>query len=151
MTITIPGGSADSTLYYSEQGDIEAIYGSANVNKWADINNNGDSAEITARINWSNKVAYYHINQKLLNGPYAIPFTAVFPVMIVDLSARYAGFRLYESRGIDDNLADEDHMLVNHADRVEQDLRSIMGGTLKPEEYADGVTYTPIAFSSSSN
>lgn len=148
MTITIPGGTLDAELYYSEQGDIEAIYGANNVNKWADINNDGNTTDITARILWANKVAYFHINQKLLNGPYTIPFTTVFPVMIVDISARYAGFRLYESRGIDDNLEDEDHMLVQHADRVEQDLRSIMGGTLKPEEYAEGVTYTPIAFSS---
>lgn len=89
-------------VYYANKSDIEIIFGSDNVTKWADLNNSSDQTEIDARICWSLQQAHSQINDRLTPGPYKIPFETPVPIQIIDTCARLAGVILYESRGITD-------------------------------------------------
>ncbi|HQU42388.1 MAG TPA: DUF1320 family protein [Pirellulales bacterium] len=95
------------TTYYCQRSDIEAVFGPANVAKWADIENNGDPVAIAARVASAIAWATEEINDKLRGGPYVIPLAGgtvgpALPVTVVDLSANLAGVWLYESRGVQD-------------------------------------------------
>ena len=50
---------------YCVRADVEAVYGTGNVAKWADLNNNGSAGEITARIAWAITAASNEIDDML--------------------------------------------------------------------------------------
>lgn len=82
-------------MSYATQADVENTFGSQNVQKWADANNNGNGGEIAARITWALTKADNTINGKLRYSRYTIPFTVPYPVAIVDLAAELAGLYLH--------------------------------------------------------
>ena len=88
-------------MTYATRTDIDNVYGSANVTQWADINNTGDPTEIDARVAWALAEADDRIDNRMREGPYAIPFDPV-PRTITNIAARLAGYYLYESRGLID-------------------------------------------------
>ena len=112
---------------YSDRQDLYNIYGTHNVNKWADLNNDEVEPDIINRINWSITQADAEINSRLLDSPWTIPFTAPFDPIITDISARLAGVMLYESRGITD-ARDENHELFIHRQMFEKKIRQLLAG-----------------------
>jgi hypothetical protein len=124
-------------MAYSVRADIENTFGAANVSKWADLDNTGDETIIAARIAWAIASADGEIDDKLRGKAYVVPIVGMSgttPRGIIDLSARYAGVLLYESRGIqeyDPNTGAPAHRLAWHRDNVERILYEIVTGKRK--------------------
>ena len=120
---------------YSTRADVELIYGRDNVSKWADVNNNGDLKEITARVTFSIKSADDFIEDALRSGPYVVPLVFIAPATalsqtIINLSAMKAGFVLYSSRGIVDAADSEKNQLAPQLKKVMTTIRTILDGRL---------------------
>lgn len=98
FTGTLVGSSLPSDVYCARE-DVEALYGKANVLRWADLDNNQDTADIDARELRGRIEAYTEINSVMRNKRYTIPFTAPFPYELRQVAAIYSGLWLYESRG----------------------------------------------------
>ncbi len=116
---------------YAERGDIEQIFGRDNVRKWADMDNLGDEATIATRICWALAESYVDINSRLRGGPYSLPFVAPLDYQIISMSARDAGVKLYEGRGITDFSENgrPQHQLSAHRDQVAKWLQQLLAGT----------------------
>ncbi len=133
-------------LYYAERTDIELAFGSDNVEKWADVNNNDNSTEIADRICWALKNSHFYINDKMTDGLYSIPFVLPYPVQIIMCCAKLAAVYLYDSRGITDmqeNGQEKNQMSFFRKECTEY-LRGLLAGRYK----LDGVSYgvnTPFA------
>src|SRR5690554_5488534 len=99
---------------YSTRSDIEDLYGTVNVETWANIDNGdtdnaGVQTVITARIARAIEYADGQINDRLRDTRYVVPVVKVgggVPVGIVDIAARLAGAWLYKSRGFQQVDAD---------------------------------------------
>lgn len=111
---------------YCSRSDINDIFGSTNVTKWADLDNDADAAEITSRIARAIVWGTTEINDRLRGGPYTIPLPITAAATIVDLCATLAGVWLYRSRGVDDESEIDKYKW--HWDRVEKTLSEIRGG-----------------------
>jgi hypothetical protein len=125
---------ADSPLSgYCDREDIELIYGASNVAKWADLENNEDSAEITAKIQWACDTATSRMDDRLRDGPYAVPFEEPYPQQIVEQTARLAGVLLYDARGIVDQGGDGEpiHQLAPHRRMVQAFIMDVLSGRIK--------------------
>ena len=119
-------------VVYATRADIEAVFGTINVEKWADLNNEKVSADIAARITSAIAVATAYIDDRLRDGtPYTFPLAAglVVPTTIVDICAKWAGVWLYESRGIADT-DEKEHRLTHHKEYVDKVLDSLTSGKL---------------------
>ncbi len=87
---------------YCERSDIEAIFGTKNVAKWADMDEDEGAGDITARITLAISVASEEIDDFARLYQYTVPLTTpaeATPVTIVNLAATLAGVWLYEARG----------------------------------------------------
>ena len=93
---------------YAERTDIDNVFGSINVDQWADLNNNQDAQEIADRVEWALETAHAKLNNRLRGGRYAIPFEAPVDPQIVNLEAQLAGLALYDSRGVGDDEDTQD-------------------------------------------
>jgi len=127
-------------MAYAVRADIELIFGSTNVSKWADLNNDEDAGEITARIVWALTLAEERVNNRLRQGKYDIPF-ATAPTEITDLTARWAGVILYDSRLVIDG---EDSDLSRHEKTVEDRLSKILAGKIKLSTDVAVATYPQV-------
>lgn len=84
---------------YIVRSDIENIFGEANVQKWADINNDKQPSKIQSRINYFCKFSTVYVNGRLIQGRYAVPFDEdSVPTIIVHLTSLIAGVGLYDGR-----------------------------------------------------
>lgn len=102
-------GTQEVTAHaYCTRTGIENMFGSTNVAKWADLNNDNDAGVIAARIDQACKLVTAKINAMLVGGVYNIPFSYTAPpAEIVDAATTLAGCWLYEQpRGAED-AADE--------------------------------------------
>lgn len=131
---------------YSADSDVEAIYGSTNVDKWADLNNNEDAGEITARKLWAREQAYARVNARLLHGPYEIPFDSPAPTLVVRMEAALAGVYLYQSRGVTDFDADGRAVdqLAHERKQFDVDVRDILTRRLRLDVTENAVTHPQV-------
>ena len=121
-------------MTYSTNADIDSIFGPVNVNKWADLDNEGNNELINARKVWARELAEDWINTRLKDGPYTIPLTGdsgTFDKVIVDLEARMAGVFLYDARRIIDTDPEETDEVNVHRKMVESTISQIQGGRLR--------------------
>lgn len=123
---------------YATRSNVEDIYGNVNVRAWADINNNGIEAEITARIDWALALADTKLNAMLKGGPYTVPFTTV-PALIVELAARQTGVLLYDSRGHQDAGATTDN-LQPHREYIMMTIRDLRTLKLRIDDDDNAIT-----------
>src|SRR5271165_6659609 len=87
----VPGAPCDDCTSYAGPNLVKTIFGSFNVNRWADVDNIGNSGSpwsngfsngfgpggmIDGRIAWALCLATSTIDSKLSGGPYAVPFVA---------------------------------------------------------------------------
>lgn len=118
-------------MAYAARTDVETVFGKENVKKWADLENNGVDADVTARIAAALTFAEDDINSRLRGGPYAIPLDTPVEVLIVDVTAKIAGVWLYESRGVQDVNPDTGaplHKLWWHKNDAGRTIRDIVSG-----------------------
>lgn len=128
---------------YATRTDVELEYGSSNVEKWADANNNKDAGEISARVAWALAKAKRFIDDKLRGSVYSVPFDDLTfdvdkvtvlttpPGTIRELTATLAGVYLYQSpRGIADGDA-VNEQINGLKDEVIEKLNFILSGHLR--------------------
>lgn len=115
---------------YCDRDDIEAIYGRANVAKWADLDNTGNATLIASRISYACDVASEQLDSMLIGGPYGLPFEEPYPVLIVDLAARLAAYRLYQGRAADDE-GDGKLDFASIKKEVMSDIAKVRAGTMR--------------------
>jgi len=121
-------------MAYSTRAQIEARFGTSNVTAWADLNNNGNAGEITARIEDAIAAADAQIDDRLRGGPYAVPFDAeTLPRTIREIAVALAGVWLYEARGTDqqDGQGRPVHKLAAAKAEAELRLTMILDGRLR--------------------
>ena len=90
---------------YCTRAQIEAIYGATNVEKWADLDEDDDAANITARITDAIAVASEEIDDIARMSEFQIPLAdsdSATPVTVRNTAATLAGIILYENRGTQD-------------------------------------------------
>jgi len=119
---------------YCEDTHIQDIFGTQNVEKWADLNNLEDADEIADRIDRAIAAAGDYIDDWMRGSPYKVPLEdpdGNVPDSVVDLAARYAGVWLYECRGIenfDPGTGKPLHRLAGVKASVRRDLEDIRSG-----------------------
>ncbi len=93
-------------MAYASESGMKDVFGSKNIDEWADLNNTEVGAEITARIARAVVVADAYTNGYLRGVRYAIPVTeqdgSTTPTIIADVADKFAGVWLAESRGVKD-------------------------------------------------
>jgi len=113
---------------YAAQSDVEAVFGTANVAVWSNLDSDSTTAN-TSRIASAIAVAEQSIDDRLRGGPYSLPLTAVGSgglVTVTDWAARLAGVWLYESRGVEDETANQ---IAAHKKMVHGEIDAYMAGT----------------------
>lgn len=137
-------------MAYCVRADIEDVYGVENVKVWADLDNDGDEAKITARITKALARSYAKMNDYLRGGPYNLPLAnaaLAIPDTAIDINATLAGIWLYEKRGHEDIL-DTGRPLHRYSSLKTQafaDLRNIRFGVLNLDAVRSETTTTPQA------
>ena len=128
QSVVIPAG-----VFMCGRGDIEQIFGTVAVSTWADLNNNGDEAEIEARINYRIAMADNYIKSTLANGPWVMPVEGdIIPITLAVNCAALAGVYLYEGRGVQDYnpSGHAQHQLSFHKTNVENFIKGVLVGTI---------------------
>ena len=90
---------------YCDTDDIDQIFGTTNVTRWADLDCDANATKIANRKTQAIVVACEEIDDYLRNTPYRIPAqtaAAATPASIAELAATLAGIWLYEARGAQD-------------------------------------------------
>lgn len=131
------GSWADPVDALTDQAAIDQEFGSVNVDKWADLNNNNDADEIAQRIAYMIGRASDDVRDTLRNSQVTPNITQP---RIKSITAKLAGVYLYETRGIQDFNPDTGtsfHRLSYQKRSANIDLIKIkngalqLGGTLK--------------------
>jgi hypothetical protein len=104
---SIPSGAAG---YYAAQGDIENVFGTANVAIWSQLDPTQPAPD-TSRIQAALNNADAQINAFFRDGPYIVPLADAADAPITTYwAAVLAGAWLYFSRGLRDDNHDGDKL-----------------------------------------
>lgn len=112
---------------YISQSDIEQVFGSEQVAKWADLDNDGtaDSGVVTAAINY----AEGYIEDRMRNGPYSVPLSvsdkSSYPFKHV--VAEIAGWRLFSARQYDETP----DWITDHRQHAEDMINGWFSGQIR--------------------
>lgn len=121
----------DTTLYLTSKREMQDMFGVTNVNTWADLENEGDAADISRRINWAVREATEEARTLLL-GSVALDGGCYNDSMLRMAVTRLAGVLLYESRGVKDTADEEGrHRLKWHRDRARLYFQQVQAGQLR--------------------
>ena len=115
-------------MAYIVRDDIEVYFGAGNVAKWADLDNDGVVATISARIAVAIADAESYVNAFLEGGVYDVPFVTV-PAEVRRATALLAGVDIYGSRGVDDTEGEKTPIERRRDEAVEL-LQLIRSGEL---------------------
>lgn len=119
-------------MSYSDETDLDNLYGSQNIDLWSDLDNEGVRDQ--ARILWANEQAQYIIDGRLTEGPYDsfIPFGAspsIVPPLIRLLSGYIAGVMLYDTRRVVDATSDD--QIAQQRINASKMMNQVASGQLK--------------------
>ena len=110
--------------------DLQVIYGSTNVDQWADADNDADVVKKAARITWAINNAYLYISGRLCKRFDFTTFVS-FPQIIFQLIAKRAGIELYASpRGLADGDAQTAQLNARSLE-IESQIDQILSGQLQ--------------------
>ena len=91
---------------YTDRTKVDTIFGSDNVDKWSDLDNDADATKITNRINDMLTQASREFDSDMREGPYDVDdFTSTEPLLEHYVGIK-AGLLLYELRGTEDTDAE---------------------------------------------
>ena len=117
---------------YCTTANIKSVFGSDNVDAWADLNNNDQAGEIAAQIAWAISRASDDIDDYLRGTHYRVPLktaAGTTPSTIRDLAAMRAGVLLYENRGAEELHSGEPiHRLTSASQKFDQIIAEILSG-----------------------
>lgn len=123
-------------MSYAERSDLDELYGSINIDKWADPDNQKETALITARVTRALAYADAIIDDSLRGGLYVLPVVdkaSATPVIINDMAAHIAAVWLYELRGTQDydsKTGTARHKLLHKKQTVMDTLRKLRAGVM---------------------
>lgn len=126
--------ASNGTPRYSARVDVEQVFGAINIKKWADLDNAGDEDAIAQRIDATIADADAEIDARLRGSIARLPFAAPIDRCVMQLSARLAGVKLYEARGVqdfDEVTGAPQHRLTWHRREVERMLKDIRSGRIR--------------------
>lgn len=112
------------------RSDLEAVVGKANIAQWADANNDGDDADIDARITWAIEEAASYV-LGLLQNRFNFANKTTLPSACLRLIAARACIELYQApRGLVDG--DSSFQMINSmALRVDTKIDKYNAGQLR--------------------
>lgn len=121
-------------MSYATRTDVERMFGKDNIAKYADLDNDKDTAKIEAQVQYALDQADEEINSRLRGCRYVVPFVGLGsgnPPLIIYLAAIKAGLILYEARGAQEIDADDgspQHRYAYHNKRFDQVIKDIKLG-----------------------
>jgi len=130
-------------MTYASRYTLNTVFGRANIDKWADLDNDGDEDKIEARILAVLDQADEEVNDRLRRGPYTVPFTSP-SAKIVRVATLFAGVFLYEARGVQDFDQETHkavHRLAYQKTEAETTCRKILSGQFVLSVIPAVVTY----------
>lgn len=117
-----------STIYIT-RSDIENIFGTLNVIRWADLDGDDDATKIGNRISYAIATACANFDDVIRGHQYA---NVIVNATLIDLVARMAALRLYDGREIIDGDPTTDKLSLVRQD-VESRLYKIRRGEITIE------------------
>jgi hypothetical protein len=123
------------------RGNVDRIFGKANVEKWADLNNTRNPKELELRYSWALELADAEVYSRLRDGPYAVPFTAPYDPVVVDLAARVAGLLMFDGRRVSSKDDDDDGDMGPHHKKVDLTVRRILAGIIRLDVTTQAVNH----------
>ena len=112
-------GEGDLMKAYITRDILEVVFGSANINRWADLDGDGNAEKITERVNFAIFTASSYIDTILRGHNYN---AVEIDPNIKRLIAQIAGLHLYDAREIIDGDPTSDKMSV-----VRQQVEDMVG------------------------
>ncbi len=124
-------------MAYSAEADIKQVFGTTNVDKWSDLDDDANAANMAARIAVAVLVADDEIDDSARSQHYRRPLANAAgstPRTIINLAATIAGLWLYEARGSQDfhpQTGVPNHRLAWKSKWVQRTLNEIRTGIRK--------------------
>lgn len=117
--------------YISNKRDIEYIFGKANVEQWANPDNETDYAEAEIRVDQSNLYGETEFLGRMAEGPYDLDdILTIKPQMAITICASLAGTWLYDTRRVVDSDPGTDEIGAQRKN-ANRWIQEIMSGKLK--------------------
>jgi len=127
---------------YGTDAGIRSIFGSDNVDAWADLDNDQDATKMAARIAEAIDDAEADLHDRLRGGPYTIPISGgAASTTMARLANTLAGVLLYEARGVvdmDPETGQPIDRLAAHRKRVVVTVEQIRSGERVLDAALDG-------------
>jgi phage gp36-like protein len=141
--ITVVGSSYVSSPYWTSRGELEKQFGAENVAQWADLSNQGNSAEVASVIQYAMRAATDDAKSRILGAPCG-PITTP-PALLRFMVTRLAGVYLYTNRGVQDS-SDEDgkHRFSAIEKSVNKWFQSVVAGQVPLGSVDAGITSVPV-------
>jgi hypothetical protein len=114
------------TTTYANDAGIQAIFGVTNANTWADLDNDANAGNMTARYDAARVVGYTEINDRLRPTHYVIPFSTA-PQIIKTLEAWIAGLWMANARGEEDSGPE----MKEYREKIEKTFGEIIAGKIR--------------------
>jgi hypothetical protein len=100
------------------RADLNNIFGALNITKWADMSNNRNEAEISARVTYAINLAVEDVKARLRLLPYDIDVAIELPLVQHHVVLR-AGDILYSPRAVNDEDPEKDLMKVHRKNFID--------------------------------
>lgn len=120
---------------WSSRTELNLMFGSSQVDIWADVNSDNDADQITAKIDWAVETATDDARTRL-RGSAAAGVTCADKTLRA-MTTRLAGVLLYEARGIvDTSQEDGAHRLTRHQKIADDWFMRVRAGQIRLEQSA---------------
>lgn len=119
-------------MAYATKSDLEQRLGIKNVAQWADLDNDGDTAKINARITKALSYASDLIDDRFSGTQYLVPLEEAVQgegvgSRVIDWTCRLAGSWLYNLRAVDR----ETTVFAGVAEGVEEEIAKTIAGMIR--------------------
>jgi len=134
----VDGPAAAFANTYCVTADLEQVWGSTNVEKWSDLDNDKDAVKMLSRQALACRMAYVIVNDYMADSRYAVPLldkgTTTTPLAVQNVAAVFAGVWLYNNRGVHDTGLSKRglHRLSYNEGRAWAKLRAVRAGRQSP-------------------
>ena len=112
---------------YTTRSNLETVFGKQNILRWADLDNDGNAAEISSRITYACETASSNFEDILRQRRYTFPIT--MSKSVIDLVTKMATLLLYDAREIIDGNSGTDALSLVRQ-KVEEKLGKIRRGEI---------------------
>ncbi len=119
-------------MQWSSKRDLDNMFGTTNINTWADLENQGSAQVIADRIAWAVEAATEDAKIVLRNSPSNVDALTYVPTPLRVAVTRKAGVMLYESRGVLDVDAEGQsyHRLSRHEKLADKFFQQVTAGRM---------------------